>query len=509
MRTIVALVVLGGLGLGVLAAGPDGDAPEPAVVEDARPAAVGALFVGSASPAPNSATASPDAPLVLTLAQPIRGDRFPQDALTVYGRWSGVVQGTAVVADGGATLRFEPDRPFHHGEWVTATLRKGVEAANGEATPGFSWSFWIRPDAGSLDLVDLGSSSLLEGAEDHVQPYGGYAGDFNGDGYPDLAVPNEVTADVRVLLNDTRGGYSEFAVIDIPDGNWPSPNEGADFNRDGIVDIVVGNGGNDLVSVFLGDGAGGFRLDANVVSGENVRGVCIMDLDLNGWPDVAAVNMSEGADRATRGNVAILLNDGTGRLVRTATVTSPGQAEKTCAVGDANQDGIQDLFVGAFRSDEVLLFLGDGEGGLSLETRVQAGGNPWMIAAGDLNGDGFVDVVSSNREKNNVGVLLGDGRGGLAEPVLYEVGELPLAVDVGDLDGDGDLDVVTSDYTGGTFTIYENAGDGTLVRPRTLPASSAGSCAILHDRDRDGDVDVTGVDEVDDKIFLFENPGRP
>ncbi|MEN8144430.1 MAG: VCBS repeat-containing protein [Gemmatimonadota bacterium] len=479
-----------------------------ASAEHEAPAAAAVNIVTQAFPAPNSAMSLPDTDLRLMLREPLNQSDFESEALSVFGRWSGVVEGTVTLEAGGTEIRFVPSEPFQAGESVTAALRAKVPTAGGSTdTQGYAWSFWIRPAEGSLDLANLGARTVLAEGEEHVQPYGAYAGDFNEDGLPDLAIPNEVSADVRVMINDGNGNYSEFEVLEMPGGNWPSPNEGADFDRDGITDFVVGNAGNDLVSMFIGDGRGGFRMSGNTAAAQNVRGVCIMDLNADGWPDVATVNMGRRNDERTAGSVSILLNDRQGRLVRTGTIESPGSGEKTCATADANEDGIPDLLVGAYGSDEVLLFLGDGHGGLALETRVNAGGNPWMVVAGDINGDGHVDAISANRTGDNVAVLFGDGAGGLAAPVTYPVSGDPLAVDVGDIDGDGDLDVVTSEYAGDRFTIYENAGDGTLINPRWLPSSGSGSCAIIHDRDRDGDLDITGVDEKTDNILLFENTG--
>ena len=479
---------------------------------EAPPAAIltSSAAVSLVAPAPNSIEAGPESPVELVLTEALDPDRFDPDALSVFGRWSGVMTGSVELSDDGRRIRFDPGEAFHAGESVTASLRAGEKlASGGDMATGFAWSFWIRPQPGALDMIDRGARVVLDDGEKHVQPYGAYAGDFNGDGYPDIAIPNEVSADVRVMFNDGKGDYNEFRVLDIPGGSWPSPNEGADFNGDGLTDFVVGNAGNDLVSVFLADGEGWFELGSNIQSGQNVRGVCIGDFDQDGWPDVAAVNMSVGPEES-RGNVAMLLNnaDGTGDLRRASEIASPGQGEKTCSTADVDNDGLLDLLVGAYFTDEVLVYMGDGGGNLELGQRVRAGGKPWMIVSGDVNGDGNVDVMSANREGNNVGVLIGDGQGGFAEPVEYDTGASPLAVDVGDIDGDGDLDVVTSDFEGNSFTVHENAGDGTLVNPRSYPASSNGSCVVIHDRDLDGDLDLTGVDETDDKIFLLENPGR-
>ncbi len=502
MKIALSLMLAMAVSLTISSAGPAETDPTPA-----NPNAETARLVSQASPAPNSAAASIETEIVLTLSAPIDASAWQDDALSIFGRWSGVAMGTTTLEESGTRIRFVPDQPFQAGETVTATLRRNVRlASGGESGFGYTWNFWIRPDAGSFAMIDRGVISVLGDGEDHVQPYGAYAGGYNGDGMPDLAIPNEVSADVRVLLNDGQGGYEDFYVLEMPGGNWPSPNEGADFDNDGITDFVVGNAGNDLVTLFMGDGQGGFEFAGNSPAGLNVRGVCIMDLNGDGWPDVATANMGNRR-RNVAGHVSVLLNDGTGKLKRTASIESPGVAEKTCATGDANEDGIPDLFVGAYGSDEILLFLGDGVGSLEFATKVPAGGNPWMIVVADINGDGHVDVISSNRTGDNVGILLGDGKGGLGMVTTYPVGSNPLAVDVGDIDGDGDLDVVTSEYEGNSYTLYENAGDGTLISPRTLPGSGSGSCAVIHDRDRDGDLDITGIDEKTDKIVLFENPG--
>jgi FG-GAP-like repeat/Bacterial Ig-like domain len=459
-------------------------------------------------PTPNSLGAGASDAIVVGLTAPLDPTSFDPAALSVYGRWSGVAEGSVILDSTGQEIRFVPTRPFHAGEAVTVSLRKGVRTASGTTLEaGYTWTFWVEAASGSLDMTLQGERMVREEADDHTQPYGAYAGDFNEDGYSDLAIPNEVSADVRVMLNDGAGSYLDYAVLEIPLGAWPSPNEGADFDGDGHIDFAVGNGGNDIVTVFNGDGRGAFQVTGNYRAGSQVRGVCIMDLNRDGWPDVATANLRDGDDPSQVGTISLLMNDRTGHLGQATTIQSPGRGEKTCATGDADGDGIMDLFVGAFFSDEVLLFRGDGEGGLQFANRVPAGGSPWMIVTGDMDGDGHVDVLSANRGKSTVAILFGDGAGGLSAPVAYPVGAQPLAVDVGDLDGDGDLDVVTSEFLGKRFTIHENAGDGTLINPRTLDAVGAGSCAIIHDRDRDGDLDITGVDEIADRIFLFVNPG--
>jgi len=449
------------------------------------------------------ATAAPrQGPIVVTVGRPVDPATVTDQTLKVFGRWSGVMAGSIAVAADSLTIVFTPARLFQSGEQVTVTLTRDLRhAGQSDGRSGFSWAFWIATEPGRLDLTPAGSVAVRQAGEGWVQTYGAYAGDLNGDGFTDLAVPNEQANDVRVFLNDGSGGYEDFIVLPIPNGAVPSPNEGGDFNNDGFVDFAVGNAGNDLVSVYLGSGDGMLTHGGNFRADRGVRGVCVVDLDGDGFSDIVTANNRGGGT----GNVSVLLNDGTGGFERRPPHKADARGQKTCATGDLDRDGQLDVFVGAFVTKEILIYMGDGVGGLAYSGAVPAGGSPWMIVTGDLNGDGIVDVASANRRESNAAVLYGTVEGTLAPPVTYPVGREPLAIDLGDLDGDGDLEVVTSDFAGATFTILENEGTGTLVRPRTLAATTAGSCAILHDRDGDGDLDLTGIDEMADVVLLFEN----
>ena len=79
-------------------------------------------------------------------------------------------------------------------------------------------------------------------------------GDFNGDGRKDLAVANENTDNVSILLgvgNGTFGAATNFAA-----GDGPLSVVVGDFNGDGRKDLAVANINTDNVSILLGVGNG-------------------------------------------------------------------------------------------------------------------------------------------------------------------------------------------------------------------------------------------------------------
>lgn len=432
-------------------------------------------------------------------------DATTVDAISfrAFGHWSGPATGSCDV--NGRRITFTPDESFFAGEYVTVSLSRAIEDATGESMAlGYAWSFWIRSGAGTLDLDYATRYTARQLAETWVQPYGAYAGDFDNDGWSDLFIPCESTDDVRIFMNDGAGFYpGAFSVKKPANMNGPSPNEAADFDNDGEIDVVVGSFNSDRLTVMFGDGVGGFPTSVSLLTGATQnRGVGVLDLNGDGWDDVVS------ASRAGS-NASIFMNNGDGTFAARVNLEAGVANETSIAVADANNDGLLDVFLGNYGAPRnVTVLLGDGAGGLVAQTPVPTSGQPWMLAVGDVDNDGNVDVFSANSSGNGIGVHLGDGAGGLSAVTTKPVGSFPLAIDAGDIDGDGDLELVSSDYGSASWTLYENVG-GTFVNPRALNASSAGSCATLHDRDNDGDLDITGIDEIDDWVYLFENDPPP
>jgi hypothetical protein len=287
----------------------------------------------------------------------------------------------------------------------------------------------------------------------------------------------------------------------------PSPNEAADFDNNGEIDVAIGNINNDRLTVMLGDGSGNFptvlSVDVSATAVAAVRGVGVLDMNGDGWDDVVVACRSGN-------HISRVMNNGNGTFAPGVAQEIGVAQETSIAVADANNDGIMDVFLGNHGVPRyVTVLLGDGNGGLVVQSQTATSGQPWMLAVGDVNNDGNVDVFSANSSGNGISLHLGNGLGGLSAVTTLSTGSFPLAIDAGDVDGDGDLELVSSDYGSASWTVWENAGNGTFINARTLAASSAGSCATLHDRDNDGDLDITGLDEIDDWVYLFDNDAPP
>src|SRR6266851_500216 len=116
--------------------------------------------------------------------------------------------------------------------------------------------------------------------------------DFNGDGIPDLAVANQNSGSLSVLLGKGDGTYQpaqNYAVgltaISVAVG---------DFNGDGHLDLAVANFNDDTVSVLLGIGDGSFQSPQDFPVGSEPRSVAVADLNGDGHLDLVVANLGSG-----------------------------------------------------------------------------------------------------------------------------------------------------------------------------------------------------------------------
>jgi len=457
------------------------------------------LKVNKVLPVPQSMSAETSAMIEVAFNLRIDPKSFTDTTFMVWGRWSGVHQGTIDFNSIGTIAYFFPEKEFFYGEMVTISLSKGIKDELGNNLSfGYAWTFWTMVNKGSLDLTKTETIQVRKNGEGPIQTYGTYAGDLDGDGWSDFIVPNEISNDVRVFMNDGTGSYNNFTIFPVSRGNRPSTNEGMDYNLDGLIDFAVGNSQANIVTVFIGDGAGSFSSIQNYSAAQGVRGLTVADVQGDGFVDIITANRDASS-------ISILVNNGDGTFAAPVNINGNVNGETACVTADVNSDGIMDLFVAGIQSDDVALLLGDGNGGFVFSDKVSVGNNPWMITSGDINLDGIPDVAIANASGSSLSIVFANSDGTLSTAVNYPTGSFPIAIDLGDIDGDGDLEVVVSNYNSANYNIYENDGTGNYINRRDLNASSAGSCAVLHDRDNDGDMDMTGIDEVDDLLILFTN----
>src|SRR5437667_3216174 len=193
----------------------------------------------------------------------------------------------------------------------------------------------------SLPVTAIGPTALSEGILRNTSSSG-----TNASQTPDLVVANAESNNVTVLLSslDSSGNLllKEATGSPYTVGNSPSSIVLADFNGDGNLDFAVANEGDSTISLFKGDGTGGFTefpgspfaLDGTLaIDSTSLPGAALQ------MPYSASLRAAGGSGARTWGVIAgalpngLSLNPATGTISGTPTAT--GNSNFTVSVADS------------------------------------------------------------------------------------------------------------------------------------------------------------------------------
>ncbi len=320
------------------------------------------------------------------------------------------------------------------------------------------------------------------------------AGDFNGDGKPDLAVVNSIGADVSVLLGNGDGTFQ--TARNYPVGSNPVAIVAGDFNGDNKLDLAVISQGQSQVFVLLGNGNGTFQTALASNAGGSPGALAAADFNRDGKLDLAVAN-------PTSGGVNVLLGNGNGSFQSPVFYASDTGAASV-AVGDVNADGKVDVVTG--NSNSVSVLLGNGNGTFQAPLIDRAVGTGLSsVAIADFNGDGRLDVAAVNSGSNNLSILLGNGNGTLQTAVFYAASAGPVALVVGDFNGDGRPDLAVANSSSYDVSVLLGKGDGTFQTPSNFIAGVTPMGIAAADFNGDGRADVAVANSPTDTTLIADD----
>jgi len=273
----------------------------------------------------------------------------------------------------------------------------------GIGLPGRSSSFfffWLRRVfilTGFSAIVTVSSESQISFRKPDFDtgkgPVAIAAADFNRDGLLDVVTANSLDNSITVLLNNGDGAFGRR--VDYPTGKNPHAVVTADFNNDGIPDVAVANYGSNSISIFLGNGDGTLRLFASMAVGVRPDALTAGDFNHDGKIDLAVVNQGDNT-------LSIYFGTGDGRFRPGANYTASNcsspdsQPSDSMVAADFNNDGVLDL---AVANDDpvsgcsgVKIFIGRSDGTFNSVGSIAGVFGP--LLTGDFNQDGNLDLVA-------------------------------------------------------------------------------------------------------------------
>jgi hypothetical protein len=344
----------------------------------------------------------------------------------------------------------------------------------------------IGPNLGSVDVMGVATAK----------------GDFNNNGYDDLAVGSiSGVGRVDIYYGSSAGMTTTPSTTIAGEAGgdvFGRAISSGDVNNDGYDDLITSDyrysSVKGKVYIYYGS-ASGISGSANVtINGEvdgDAFGASITasgDYNNDGYDDL--VTSSEWHDDQT-GKVYIYYGSSSG-ISAPASVTINGDSthyrfgEDVASAGDVNNDGYADLMVEAAEYDnykgKVYIYNG-GALGISAPASVTLTGVNsldrfgWVLdSAGDVNNDGYDDVIigaygyPNGDGKGRVYIYYGSASGISAPASVTLTGENTgdefggYAASVGDVNNDGYDDVLISadgypsgDYTGRSYLYYGSA----------------------------------------------------
>jgi len=221
------------------------------------------------------------------------------------------------------------------------------------------------------------------------------SGDFDENGYPDLAISHWVTGQMSVMLNDCQGGFLPPEIYEMYGGGTKEIDVG-DFNEDNHIDLAIATMTFNFVLILFGDGSGSFDDLDSVYTDYDAYSVKVADFTHDEHDDIAV---------GTKHSFLLLKGDGEGNFERTFDVGA-ADIHAICA-RDFNEDGNTDAVLSMTQNNTYKVYLGDGEGGFKDHVVSDfLHSSPRSLDAADFNEDGHVDMVSANESSDDICLLI-------------------------------------------------------------------------------------------------------
>jgi hypothetical protein len=274
----------------------------------------------------------------------------------------------------------------------------------------------------------------------------GFAGDMNGDRNSDLVFPERQTGNVVIFFGEGSGTFqapTKYAT----GSSYSSSVVILDENRDGLKDIIA-NRADAHLTILYGMGNNRFQEVAPVTIANIAADIVGADFNRNGQVDLAAIFLNDGV-------VSILSGRGQGQFQRTMDYRIGGDLIDPSAV-DINGDKISDIVVTDAQANVLIVLIGRSDGSFQSAVRYSVGDRPYSAIVADLDNDTAEDLITANAAGGDLSILRNRGNGTFYPARSWGTFKLPVRAVAGYLNTDNLIDVVITSAYDDKVTILLN-----------------------------------------------------
>lgn len=234
--------------------------------------------------------------------------------------------------------------------------RMDLKDLNGDGKPeiivtnSFNDIFYVfinSSTGGNISFTNTPLKLSIELSEtDDLKTYETDVQDFNGDGLPDIVINQFQTRDIFILMNTSAGSiaFAPAQKITLP-GNF-NRMASADFNNDGLLDLVFTNTILNRLDVIINESTSStfsFSDPIELQTSPEPWGADVADIDGDNDTDIVVANKYSQTAGITEFNIDIFLNNGTNPLTFTLQSVKADQPTRNIKVNDFDGDGKPDI----------------------------------------------------------------------------------------------------------------------------------------------------------------------
>ncbi len=247
------------------------------------------------------------------------------------------------------------------------------------------------------------------------------------------------------------------------------------------------------------DTAAPFTYASNLPAGNGPSAVAVADLNGDSKSDIVVANAADD-------DVLVYLGNGDGSFQAPVSYSLGAASPTALAIADLG-NGHLDIVTANSGTGTVSVLLGDGTGSFGTATTLTAGANPSAIVLANL-GNGHIDIVTANRGGNTVSVFLGNGTGTFGTATNFAAGSGPDGLAVGDVNGDAKADLVVADAGSDSVSVLIGNGDGTFNAPTSVAVGGLPSAVALARLSGTGPLDVVTANAAGGSVSVLIGNGN-